>query len=725
MLKTIKTITIALICCLLPINSLAQERPKVGLVLSGGGAAGLAHIGVLKVIEEAGIPIDYIGGTSMGSIVGALYAIGYSPDEMAKLIIEKDWEKLLSDQVPREDLTFEVKEHLEKYFYSIPISKKGIELPSGLVAGHNIINMLAGLTWPAYDVRDFSELPIPFLCIGADIETGEEVVLKTGILHDALRASMAIPTAFTAVEVDNRLMIDGGFINNFPAEYVKLMGADIIIGVDAQRDLRSKAELNSMISILKQATALVRNEANERNRELCDILIRPRTEGASTLSFGMVEEIVVNGEIKAREHWDELKAMGDNLKRMFPDQPIERIDRRIVDSLFIRELRFEGLDVMSQKDLWGIIDLPFPAWLTPDEITAGLQRAYGTNFYNRISYQIDPVEDGNSLTLRVEEKGDEVTNVGLHFDNLFNASLLLNTNLRNIWRRGDRLSFDLTLGENPHVGASYFFLTHKKQNYGIKTEYDRLTAYEYLNGNKVGSYIYHDVTLDLILKTTYRDEFAVSTGLQGEFASIAPTISIFDFSTFTSQMINYYIDFQKDNFNKVPYPTKGEKVAINMKLINNFTDNGVEPGIVFHYRHQSAFPMGSRWSFQPSMHVGLAFGDTIPYPYRSYMGGLGQYHQAIFPFVGMNYMERAAKHAAVLRADLQYNHKGNHYFLWRNNIAQSFDTFQQFIDPKEILVGTGLTYGYATPIGPIEATLFISNNSWKPGLFVNIGYWIR
>ena len=725
MLKTHNTLVIIILICCFGLTSFGQERPKVGLVLSGGGAAGLAHIGVIKVIEEAGIPIDYIGGTSMGSIVGAMHALGYSSDEMAKLIIEQDWEALLSDQVPRRDLTFEVKEDLEKYFYAFPISRKGIELPSGLVAGHNIINMLAGYTWDAYDIRDFSDLPIPFICIGTDIETGKEVVLDSGILHDALRASMAIPTAFTAVDVDDKLMIDGGLINNFPAEHVKLMGADIIIGIDVQANLRKKNELNSMVSILKQALTLVREDENERNRELCDILIRPRTEDAHTLSFGMVDDIIKNGELKAREQWDELKALGDNLKRMYPNQPKVSIPRRKIDSLFIRELRFTGLERISQKDILSIINLPFPAWLSPEQITEGLRHAFGTNYFNRISYQLDPVEDGVRLTIRAEEKGNEVANIGLHFDNLFNASLMLNANIRNLWKRGDRLSFDFTLGENPHFGTSYFFLTHKKQNYGIRTEYDRLIAYEYLNGNKISSYVYHNVIGDIILRTTYRDEFAVSMGLQAEFASVTPSISVFDIAAFNSRMLNYYAEFKKDNFNKVPYPTRGEKVDINMKLINNFTDDGIIPGIIIHYRHQIALELGKKLSFQPSVNMGFAFSDSIPYPYRSYVGGLGYYHHAVFPFIGMNYMERAGNHAFVLRGDLQYNYKGNHYFMWRNNIAQSFDKIGEMIDMSELIFGTGLTYGFASPVGPIEATLMISNNTWKPGLFVNIGYWIR
>lgn len=725
MLKLFRLTLILLSICLFPLQSNGQERPKVGLVLSGGGAAGLAHIGVIKVIEEAGIPIDYIGGTSMGSIVGALYALGYTADEMETILMGTDWPKLLSDKIPREDLTFEVKKEMEKFFIDFPLTRKGIQLPSGLVVGHNIMNMLAGITWSAFDKKDFSDFHIPFLCIGADIVTGEEVVMTSGVLHDALRASMAIPTAFTAIEIDGKLMIDGGYLNNFPADHVKLMGADIIIGVDVQRDLRTKSELNSMIAIIMQASALVREEANARNRELCDILIRPVTEGAATLSFGMVDQIVKNGEITAREMWEPLKAMGDNLRRIYGDEACEKPVVARIDSLYIRELSFTGLDKVSQEFLWSKIDLPFPAWLEPEDITKGLERAYGTNYFNQISYKLEPAIDGTRLVIRADEKKDENAIVGLHFDNLFNASLMLNTSVRNLWKKGDRLSLDLTLGENPHLGASYFFLTHKRQNYGIKTEYNRLQAYGYVNGHQAQSYIYHNVNLDFILKTTYRDVISVSTGIQGEFASVAPTLNIFDISAFNSRMLNYFVSFKKDNYNQVPYPTKGEKVEIDIKLVNDFTDMGHFPGLVFHLRHHIALRLTSKLTFQPGISAGFAFGDSIPYPYKSYVGGLGYYHQAVFPFVGMNYMERAANHAVILQGDFQYNVKGNHYVLWRNNIAQSFDKLEQISDLPELIFGTGLTYGFASPIGPVEATLMISNNTWKPGFFVNIGYWIR
>ncbi len=710
--------------CFFLLSAYTQERPKIGLVLSGGGAGGLAHIGVLKVIEQAGIPIDYIAGSSMGSIIGALYAIGYSADELAVMVGQEDWEALMSDQIPRANMSFGAKLEQEKYFYSFPINKSGIQLPSGLVSGHSITNMLAGLSFPAYQIRDFSKFPIPFLCIGADIETGEEVVLKEGVLHDALRASMAIPTYFTPIEIQNKLLVDGGFINNFPADHVLEMGADFIIGVDVQRELFKKSELTTMVNIMKQASTLTREEVNKKNRDLCDILIRPRMEGASVLSFGIAEEIIANGEKIAMEHWETLEALGKNLAKM-SEPPTRKLNLPKIDSVFVNEIRYQGLENISEEFIWSKIDLPFPAYLKPDQISEGLQRAFGTNYFKKITYQLDPTDNGNRLLIRAEEKNDDQAHVGLHFDNLFNASLLLNTKFRNIWKKGDLFSLDLSLGENPHFGASYFFLTHKRQNYGLITEYNRIVAYDYIEGKKTGEYNYHDVILDLVTRTSFNNVFSLSTGLQAELATVAPSINILDVSSFNSKMINFYSHLIKDSYNENSFPTKGEKVEVLAKLVTNFSDQQLYPSFIFNYRHTSAFELSQRLSLHMGVSVGLALGDSIPYPYRSYMGGLGYYHKSIFPFVGMNYMERAANHSLIGTANFQFNIKGNHYFLWKNNAGKSFNDIEEFKDYSSTLFGTGLTYGYNTPFGPIEGTVMISNNAIKPLIFINIGYWIK
>lgn len=702
-----------------------QSRPKVGLVLSGGGAVGLAHIGVIKVLEEAGIPIDYVAGTSMGSIVGGMFAMGYTAAEMEKIVKEMDWESMLTDVVPRNDMTFEYKEQLEKYFYDFPIDRGKLQLPIGLVSGTNISNKLAGLTWPAYKIKLFSQLPRPFLCIGADVVTGQEVVLSSGNLHDALRASMAIPTVFTPMEVNGNLLIDGGFINNFPADHLKKMGADIIIGVDVQRELYKRTELRSVITILKQISTLSREDINARNRLLCDVLIRPRTPRASTLTFGMADSIIRSGERYARAQWVTLKQLADKLNSYSNshDNPVIPLPK--VDSLFVREMAFTGLEKVSPDFIQSRMNLPFPAWLKEGDIYSAMQRAYGTNEFSRITYQLDPVTDGVRLTIRAEEKEQDLVHVGLHFDNLFNASLLARADFRNLLKPGDQLGVDVNLGENPNYRASYFFLFRKKQQYGLIAEFGRLRAYQYRDNRKISSEIYRDGLLDLVMRTTYQNRFAVTWGIQGEIAWITPNIGDWQIQSFDAEMLNFYVQLKKDNFNKIPYPTKGEKAELLIKEVNNFTDTGNIPALIIDFRYRQAFELSPKLSLQPSVIATFAFGDSIPYPYRSYIGGLGYYNKNFIPFAGMDYMERASNHALILRTDLQYRLRTNHYLTLKINVGKTYNSFSQFRYASSNLAGLGLTYGYSSPIGPVEITLMGSTTSKKPMLFVNLGYWIR
>ncbi len=733
-LPSFRTFTLNLTCalCLVPCAStlftsdlIGQQRPKVGLVLSGGGAAGLAHIGAIKVLEEAGIQIDYVAGTSMGSLVGGLFAMGYTAEEMEKIVKDMDWESLLADGIPRSDLTYEYKEQLEKYFYDFPINQGKLQLPTGLIAGTNITNMLAGLSWPAYNIKLFNQLPRPFLCIGADIATGQEVVLKSGTLHDALRASMAIPTVFTPVEVNGTLLIDGGFINNFPADHLKAMGADIIIGIDVQRELYKKNEIHSVISILKQISTLTREDINAKNRLLCDILIRPRTPGASTLTFGLADSIIRTGERSARAQWIPLVNLAKKLNSYSNGQSKKIIPLPKPDSLYIREISFTGLDKTNPDFVLSAMNLPFPAWLKPDDIYRALQRALGTNEFSRITYELDPVTDGVHLTIRAEEKDKDLIHVGLHFDNLFNASLLARADFRNILKPGDQLGIDVNLGENLSLAGSYFFLFHKRLQYGLLADASRLKAYEYKDNRKISSNIFVDTYLDFVMRTTWSNQFSATAGIQGEVAWVTPNIGDWQIKSDNSRMVNFFVQLKKDNFNKIPYPTRGDKADLVIKEVNNFTDAGIKPALILDFRYWRAFELSPKFSIQPSAIATFAMGDSIPYPYRSYIGGLGFYHNNVVPFAGMDYMERASNNALIIRTDLQYRLRTNHYLTLKLNFGKSFNKFSEFDDTSTNLAGLGLTYGYASPVGPVEITLMSSTTSKKPILFVNLGYWIR
>ena len=229
-------------------------RPKIGVALSGGGSLGMAHIGVLKVMEEAGLRPDYITGVSMGSIVGSLYSIGYRSDSLQALFKNGDWELILSNSVPEYKVIFTEKRYFNNSIISLPVSFKKVRLPSGLINGQQIEKMLSYYEWSAADISDFSKLPIPFLCVGTDLITCKKVVLRTGYLPDAVRASMAVPSIFTPIKIDTAVLIDGGFVRNIAVSELKEMGADIVIGSYTGFHRYNEDELQSVTGVMKQVS---------------------------------------------------------------------------------------------------------------------------------------------------------------------------------------------------------------------------------------------------------------------------------------------------------------------------------------------------------------------------------------------------------------------------------------------------------------------------------------
>lgn len=310
MKKSTLATLILCICFILPYSAYAQNhRKKVGVVLSGGGAKGVAHIKALKVIEEAGIPIDYIVGTSMGSIVGGLYAIGYTPEQLDSMVRKQDWTFLLSDRIKRSEMSLTQRERSSKHLISVPFTKNPKEAVSGgFIKGQNLANLFSELTVGYHDSIDFNKLPIPFACVSANVVNGDQIVFHNGVLSTAMRASMAIPGIFTPVRKDSMVLVDGGIINNYPADVAKAMGADIIIGVDVQNALKGADKLNSAPDILGQIVDLTCQSNHEKNVKLTDTYIRVNVDGYSSASFSpaAIDSLMQRGEQAARSQWASL-----------------------------------------------------------------------------------------------------------------------------------------------------------------------------------------------------------------------------------------------------------------------------------------------------------------------------------------------------------------------------------------------------------------------------------
>ena len=319
-------IVILLASCLLQAqnnNTIRAPRLKVGVVLGGGGAKGATHIGVLKYIEEMGIPIDYVAGTSMGSIIGGLYALGYSPDELTELIGNMDWSEYIGNKMDRSVMSEELRLRNSTLLLHIPFSNESLsdkshasgianQLPSAYVNNSSLINLFNDLCVGYQEEMDFNDLPIPFACVATDIITGDEVVLRSGCVPTAMRASMAIPGVFSPVKIGDKVLVDGGLVNNFPADVLRDMGADIIIGIEVTSNKEvSSEDLNSLPQVFSRLLTNSTSAKRVENRALCDVHIVPDISGYGMLSFNSeaIDDLVNRGYQRAKKFQGQLMSI--------------------------------------------------------------------------------------------------------------------------------------------------------------------------------------------------------------------------------------------------------------------------------------------------------------------------------------------------------------------------------------------------------------------------------
>ena len=359
-----RSIFIIIMCLLFASNHFIQAQPsasnkelKLGLVLSGGGAKGFAHIGVLKVFEEENIPITLITGNSIGTIVGALYSIGYSAQDIEEFTKEQDWNVLLTDGVQRRHKSRFKQEFEQKYFLKLGINKgdKKLSFPSGLIVGNNILNVFCGVTADLNDNIDFSELPIPFACVAYNLETGKEEVLNKGYLAKAMLSSMAFPGVFSPVKIEDMKLLDGGIINNFPVDVAKDMGADIIIGVDLQQKKGEGSQFESVATIFKEIVSKIEEDKHNENVELADIVINPNLEGIATFDFkdNIIDSLIKKGEMAAREQLPKIKKLiaNKNIKQNNSSEKKEKKEWLITEIRIPEKYKYDNQFINSRLNL--------------------------------------------------------------------------------------------------------------------------------------------------------------------------------------------------------------------------------------------------------------------------------------------------------------------------------------------------------------------------------------
>ncbi|PXX31470.1 patatin-like phospholipase family protein [Arenibacter sp. ARW7G5Y1] len=728
---------------------LANEDVKVGLVLSGGGAKGLAHIGALKVIEEAGVKIDYITGTSMGAIVGALYASGYSAKELDSIFKNTDFESLIQDNVPRSAKTFYEKEDSERYALTLPFNKFKISIPQAISGGQSIYNEFVRLLYHVKDVNDFSKLPIPFLCVATDVETGDQILLDKGYLPEAILASGTFPSLFRPVEINGRVLIDGGVVNNYPIGELKKMGADVVIGVDVQHGLSDRESLLSATEILLQINNYRTVRDMQKKSALTDIYITPDIKDYSVIDFDMGSAIIDKGEEAARLRMDELLKISKdpNLRRP------QIIAAGIKDTLLINELTIQGNYNYSRAYIKGKLRFNVDDKITFKKLQQGINNLSATGNFRSIKYELLDNGEGVGLLLNVKENPDKMfIRLGVHFDDLYKSAGIVNLTRKNVLMDDDVASVDFVIGDNLRYNLEYYVDKGFYWSFGINSRFDDFNKeinfdliksnFDVDNSSNIRkiNLSASDLTNQVYLQTVIEEEFAFTIGLEhklqklstktlGQLDTISAPISANKRTYFENS--NYYSTYGQltfDTYDDIYFPTKGLFFDGDFHfyvLSSDFNDNFKEFSI-------GKAKMGGAFSLTKNLYLnletegGFKWGISPITSLDFVLGGFGNHLINNFvPFYGYDFLSLVGNSYVKAYGRLDFEFVPKNHMLFAANFANVgddlFRTADWFKAPQ--FSGYALGYGFESFIGPIQVIYSYSPEIKENHFFFSIGYW--
>ena len=714
------------------------KKPKLGLVLSGGGARGFAHIGVIKVLEEEGIDVDIIGGTSMGSIVGGLYAIGYSIYEIEEMALTQNWDEVMNDKIIRNNLGFYEKYNDERHILTLALSGRKIAIPPGLVYGQNVTHLLTQLTNPAFQVKDFKEFEKPFLCIATDLLSGQAIQLDTGNLALAIRSSMSVPSVFAPVEYGPYYLVDGGVINNFPAAEVRKLGADYLIGVDIQTPLYKQEEIDDLVKVLSQSIFLNGEDAFNKNIALTDFMIYPEIDPFTAMDFDRADSLIARGEKKTREILPQLNHFLDSIgyerksvrgkDNSFPD----------MDMLYVDRVIFRGNKKIKTKYLSKQLDIDAGDQISIKELDKRINHLYGTKLFHSIYYDLEYDSSGETtIIIDLEEASLFDLNAGVHYNDYSKAGLLLNLTGRNLGISNGRLSIDLALGSVSRFSTEYVVDRGFLPGFGLDLVAFNQYGFNYSDGKRVLSYDIGIARTAGYGLMTFRNVMRLRMGYELEENNISQDVSIIDFEDLSNLSINFFADFKVDTYDQFTFPNKGFYfygkwiVGAGDMTDVNIDENGnlIYTEDYYEFTSVSAdlagvFEINKNFSLLPSLYFRKLVGNIVPETRQSYLGGFQKtYIDSYRPFPGYDFMEINGNTIILPAIELRYRFWQKHYLSTKAHFLSVDLDFDKGIDQNDFYYGLVLSYSYSSPFGPITLSMAEGFPRNKMVFDLSLGFW--
>ncbi len=722
-----------------------SSRPKIGLTLSGGGAKGLAHIGILQAIDSAGLKIDYITGTSMGSIMGAMYAAGYSGDSIEQVSRSIDWGLLFSTSPQLNAISIEEKNEYEKYIIEIPYVNGKFSIGKGIIEGQELWLKMSEMFEPVYNITDFSKLSIPFKCIGTDLATGNAVAMDHGNIVTAIRASMAIPSVFTPIKYDDKLLVDGGVVNNFPVLDAKQMGADYVIGVNLSSPLEKVEKLESALDILLQICFFKDASTFERHKAQCNLYIMPELKGYATGDFAFGDSIIDCGKETGRLYYPYFKKLADSLDAIYGKSNFvkDRLPKNA--AINISKYTVDGLKNTTDKFFFGLLNLKDNNAYSYKEMSEAIRKVYGSRYYKIVRYDFLPDgKGGTEMHFRVEENPLTAVKVGLNYNDYTKLSLKLNMTSRDLFLKESRALASVAISENPRIYGEYFkYITKKRTARAVFDYY--LEAVDYP--------VYVDFSLYQTLRSIYSAyDFQLQRNVNrfSYFGIGQQYVNSRIKTKETPELIynghnNYwysYVSYTLNNLNHKYFPTKGWNVKSEVGYVYGqspefeYTYNDstvVSDSVDFNYdayfrifinaTHHSELSPKFSWS----QNIGLAYiVDKNPYIANNFLvGGINELIRNQVPFAGLNESQVKTGSIASAQIGLQYKLSKKAFLTGRFNAAlYDFESAGSgnITVKNNMLTGYGLTFGYESAIGPLEFTVMHCDQDSKVRTSLNIGF---
>ncbi len=690
------------------------KNPKIGLSLAGGGAKGFAHVGVLKVLDSLGVKVDYISGTSMGAIVGGLYASGYTGKDIEKIVMDTDFYSLIRDPKSRTESTF-FNKSVDKYLLTIPLKNGKVNLPSSISSGQKNVYLLKNLFKNVSTIDDFSKLPIPFMCVATNLESGNMQIFEKGDLVQSIMASSAFPSLMDPVKIGDSIYIDGAMTVNYPSKPLKDKGIDIVIGVDLNQDLSKREDLGNIISILNQVIDFGIQKDTKRQYKFTDINIKPNLKGMTATSYDDKKKILDSGFVEGLKYTDILDEL--------PKRQFDRL-RQPVNPIFSNVYKIDSIDLNGSKIygknyVLGKMGLRLPSMQTYGSINRGVDKLVATNNYRFINYDIVTENNINYLKLYVtEDDARHFLKFGLHYDEIFKTGLLLNYSAKRLLFKNSNLALDFVVGDKPRFYLNYFIDNGYIPGFGI---YSSGMSFDLKGNNNITVDNWEWLRNEAYIQSIWRDKFAVGAGLSHDYFEAEMNGTNKRYNRF----LNPYVFLKSDTQNDRDFPRRGFYLSAEGKVIDLLKSEVDKRVVQVKADIRVNIPLSKQFSYHLNLYGGITLGDNLPQFYKYRLGGIFEQNVVNFKtFNGFYFAQLNSNNVALISNDIQFKFYKNFFLSGNFSFANISDDIS-FEDAVKVNYSSlGIMAGYKSPFGQIKFNFSHSLRNNQKGIFsVILGHW--